>query len=78
VNVLANPFFGTIISESGAAYTWSENAHEFRLTPWNNDPISDSGGEAFYLRDEESGALVPNHTSGPCIYVTRHGLVAAF
>ncbi len=43
------------ISESGSAYTWSENAHEFRLTPWHNDPVSDAGGEAFYLRDEETG-----------------------
>ena len=43
VNVLANPHFGTVISESGAAYTWSENAHEFRLTPWYNDPVCDSG-----------------------------------
>ena len=33
VNVIANRSFGTIISESGAANTWSENAHEFRLTP---------------------------------------------
>ena len=55
VNVLANPHFGTVISESGRAYTWSENAHEFRLTPWHNDPVSDSSGEAFYLRDEETG-----------------------
>ena len=55
VNVLANPHFGTVISESGQAYTWSENAHEFRLTPWGNDPVSDSSGEAFYLRDEETG-----------------------
>ena len=30
------------ISESGRAYTWSENAHEFRLTPWHNDPVSDA------------------------------------
>ncbi len=30
VNVLANPHFGTVISESGAAYTWVENAHEFQ------------------------------------------------
>ncbi|HUH29918.1 MAG TPA: glucoamylase family protein, partial [Rhodanobacter sp.] len=37
-NVLANPHFGTVISESGSAYTWGENAHEFRLTPWANDP----------------------------------------
>ncbi|HAA03308.1 MAG TPA: cyclic beta 1-2 glucan synthetase, partial [Syntrophobacteraceae bacterium] len=55
VNVLANPNFGTVVSENGAAYTWSENAHEFRLTPWYNDPVSDSSGEAFYIRDEERG-----------------------
>src|SRR6185437_17079686 len=55
VNVLANPWFGTVISESGAAYTWCENAHEYRLTPWNNDPVSDVSGEAFYIRDEGSG-----------------------
>ncbi|TAN47371.1 MAG: cyclic beta 1-2 glucan synthetase, partial [Methylococcaceae bacterium] len=55
VNVLANPHFGSVISESGQAYTWGENAHEFRLTPWHNDPVSDAGGEAFYLRDEETG-----------------------
>jgi cellobiose phosphorylase len=33
VNVLANPNFGTVVSESGAAYTWTENSHEFRLIP---------------------------------------------
>ena len=63
VNVLANPHFGTVISESGQAYTWSENAHEFRLTPWHNDPVSDSSGEAFYLRDEESGPLLVPHAA---------------
>jgi cellobiose phosphorylase len=39
VNVLANPSFGTLVSESGQGYTWIENAHEFRLTPWDNDPL---------------------------------------
>jgi hypothetical protein len=38
-----------------AAYTWLENAHEFRLTPWSNDPVQDPGGEALYLRDEQTG-----------------------
>ena len=76
VNVLANPHFGTVISESGLAYTWSENAHEFRLTPWGNDAVSEAGGEAFYLRDEESGhfwspASLPSRGATP--YVTRHG-----
>jgi cyclic beta-1,2-glucan synthetase len=76
VNVLANPHFGTVISESGLAYTWSENAHEFRLTPWGNDPVSDSSGEAFYLRDEERGHFwspTPLPCRGSTPYVTRHG-----
>jgi cyclic beta-1,2-glucan synthetase len=76
VNVLANPHFGTVISESGLAYTWCENAHEFRLTPWGNDPVSDSSGEALYLRDEETGHFwspmpLPSRSALP--YVSRHG-----
>ena len=55
VNVIANPEFGTLVSESGSATTWSENAHEFRLTPWSNDPVSDPNTEAFYIRDESTG-----------------------
>ena len=49
-NVLANAQLGTVVSESSVGYTWFENAHEFRLTPWHNDPIADASGEAFYLR----------------------------
>ncbi|TJY63223.1 cyclic beta 1-2 glucan synthetase [Sinimarinibacterium sp. CAU 1509] len=76
VNVLANPNFGTVVSENGLAYTWSENAHEFRLTPWSDDAVGASGGEALYLRDEDSGqfwspAPLPVRDSSP--YVTRHG-----
>jgi cellobiose phosphorylase len=76
VNVIANPIFGTVISESGTAYTWTENAHELRLTPWKNDPVSDTGGEAFYLRDEESGhfwSATPLPAGGRSPYITRHG-----
>jgi cellobiose phosphorylase len=76
VNVLANPQFGTVISENGLAYTWSENAHEFRLTPWHNDPVTDSSGEALYLRDEESGHVwspMPMPCRGARPYVSRHG-----
>jgi cellobiose phosphorylase len=74
--VIANSEFGTVISESGSAYTWGENAHEFRLTPWHNDPVTDASGEAFFLRDEESGIFwsptpLPVRGTGP--YVTRHG-----
>ncbi len=76
VNVLANPRFGAVVSESGLGYTWSENAQLFRLTPWRNDSVSESSGEALYLRDEETGHFW-SPTSSPCAgtapYVTRHG-----
>ena len=76
VNVLANPYFGTVISESGAAYTWVENSHEFRLTPWSNDPIQDTTGEACYIRDEQTGQFwspTPLPAPSKTPYVIRHG-----
>ncbi|HWV98986.1 MAG TPA: glucoamylase family protein [Candidatus Acidoferrum sp.] len=76
VNVLANPYFGTVVSESGSAYTWVENCHEFRLTPWNNDPVTDATGEAFYVRDEQTGQFwspTSLPTGGATPYVIRHG-----
>ena len=76
VNVIASPYIGTVVSESGSAYTWVENAHEFRLSTWHNDPLCDSSGEAFYLRDEESGAFwspTPLPARGSSGYVCRHG-----
>ena len=67
-NVIASPQIGTVISETGGAYTWVDNAHEYRLTPWYNDPVCDATGEAFYVRDEETGQFW-SPTRGIC----RHG-----
>ncbi len=76
VNVIANPTFGTVVSESGSAYSWVENAHEFRLTPWSNDPVQDPTGEALYIRDEQTGQYwspTPLPARGATPYVIRHG-----
>ncbi|HET9483672.1 MAG TPA: glucoamylase family protein [Xanthomonadales bacterium] len=75
-NVLANARFGTVVSESACGYTWGENAHAFRLTPWHNDPVGDTTGEAIYLRDEETGhcwSPTPLPRRGTGAYGTRHG-----
>jgi cyclic beta-1,2-glucan synthetase len=75
-NVIANPRIGSVISETGAAYTWVDNSHAFRLSPWHNDPVSDPSGEAFYLRDEESGRFwspTPLPAPGRRDYTCRHG-----
>ncbi len=76
VNVIANSQIGTVVSENGSAYTWADNSHEFRLTPWTNDPVSDSSGEAVYLRDEENGRFwspSPKPARGENTYTARHG-----
>ncbi|MDR1892931.1 MAG: glycosyl transferase, partial [Oscillospiraceae bacterium] len=76
INVIANPRFGFTASESGSGYTWYENSHEYRLTPWANDSVSDSQGEIFYLTDTETGlswtpTMLPVREDGP--YKIRHG-----
>ncbi len=76
VNVIANLNFGSVVSESGSAYTWAINAHEYRITPWSNDPVSDTGGEAFYLRDEETGNFWSPSAfpaAGISPYIITHG-----
>ncbi|MFJ3076569.1 GH36-type glycosyl hydrolase domain-containing protein [Pseudomonas sp. NPDC087029] len=76
VNVLANAQFGSVVSEAGSAYSWYQNAHEYRLTPWHNDPVCDPSGEALYLRDEDSGqywSATAQPCPGPGQYRTRHG-----
>ncbi|MEY2408775.1 MAG: cyclic beta,2-glucan synthetase, partial [Verrucomicrobiota bacterium] len=76
VNVIANPEFGTVVSESGSAYTWLANSHQFRITPWHNDPVSDPTGEAFYIRDDRTGQFwspSPGPARGATPYVVRHG-----
>ena len=77
INVVANPAFGFQASEAGSGHTWSLNSRENKLTPWSNDPVSDPPGEAFYVRDEDSG-LVWGPTMLPVreedsTYVARHG-----
>lgn len=77
INVIANPHFGFQVSESGSGYAWAKNSRENQITPWSNDPVSDTSGEIFYIRDEETGAvwtptLLPiRQEAWP--YVSRHG-----
>lgn len=74
INVLANAAFGSTVSERGHAASWS-GTRDARITP-GDDALAPQGGEAFYLRDEDSGAFwsptpwpAPSHEP----YLTRHG-----
>jgi len=77
INVVANPAFGFQTSAEGGGYTWSANSRENQLTPWSNDPVGDPPGEAFYVRDEETGEFwsptaLPIRDS-QATYIARHG-----
>lgn len=75
-NVVAGERLGFVVTESGGCYTWVDNAHEYRLTTWYNDPVSDPSAESFYLRDEATGrfwSLTPKPAPGKTGYVCRHG-----
>ncbi|MGH7444622.1 MAG: GH36-type glycosyl hydrolase domain-containing protein, partial [Longimicrobiales bacterium] len=76
VNVVANEHGGLFVSERGAAHTWSVNSRENRITPWFNDPVTDPHGEAFYVRDDATGAfhsLTPGPAPAVGVYHVRHG-----
>ena len=57
INVIANPGFGFIVSESGSGYTWYGNSRENKLTPWSNDAITDNPGEIIYISDTDTGEV---------------------
>ena len=57
INVIANPNFGFQASAEGGGYSWSVNSREHLLTPWSNDPVADRPGQAFFLRDLETGEI---------------------
>lgn len=76
-NVLANDKFGCITTEAGGGFTWAFNSHEYRITPWSNDVISDKQGEYLYIKDLDSNEifspfLLPFNASGE--YETVFGL----
>ncbi len=76
VNVVAHPTFGFAASDLSTGFTWSENSHDNRLTPWRNDPVGDPPGEVIYLRDEQTGrfwSATPLPAGGGQPYTVRHG-----
>lgn len=74
-NIIANETFGFLTTESGGGYTWCNNSQENKLTPWTNDPVCDSPGEIFYLRDEEANiwsfSALPIRENN--LYIIEHG-----
>ena len=65
-HVLANPVFGTLVSDKSIGYTWAVNSRENKLTPWSNDISTGNTGELLLLK-----------YGGSC-YDLANGATAAF
>lgn len=76
-NIITNKDFGTLVTSSGASFTWFLNSALFRLTPWVSDVVTENSGELIYLSDENTSEVwspmpLPWREKTP--YEIRHGL----
>ena len=77
INVMANPGFGSQVSEAGGGCTWAVNSRLNQLTAWSNDPVADPPSEWLMLQDLKTlqvwnlapGALGHDHAT----YRVAHG-----
>ncbi|MGG7078850.1 GH36-type glycosyl hydrolase domain-containing protein [Clostridium sardiniense] len=75
INVISNENFGFHISEIGSSHTWCGNSRENKITPWNNDWVQDTLGEAIYVRDNKDGryfSITPKPVRDEGTYIIRH------
>ncbi|MCL2086810.1 MAG: hypothetical protein FWH05_04350 [Oscillospiraceae bacterium] len=49
-NLLANSQFGCLVSDCALGFSWALNSRENKLTPWNNDLLSDNKGERLIMK----------------------------
>lgn len=76
INVIANAQFGFLATADGTGSTWSLNAQQNQLTPWCNDPVSNTPAEVIYIHDLDSAELwsaTPLPIREASSYVIRHG-----
>jgi len=76
VNIISNPEFGFMITESGSSNTWSIDSYDNRITAWYPDNLLNKSSEIFYIRDEKTGELwspTPYPLGNDRAYIIRHG-----
>ncbi|WEZ82037.1 glucoamylase family protein [Rhizobium sp. 32-5/1] len=78
INVISNETFGFHVAAEGAGFIWSRNSRDYQLTSWTNDPVINRPGEAIFIRDTQSGAVLTPYGSlsrrKSVVFETHHGL----
>ena len=57
-HIVANQHIGFLATDRGMSFTWSRNSYDNKLTVPYNDALSEFTGEAIYVRDDASGAIM--------------------
>lgn len=88
-HILSNPEYGTLITNSGAGYSWFENAQQYRMTPYMPDMVRDEARKVIYIKDIDSGELLSptfnplkrqdsdsiRYGMGYAVFSTEHGTI---
>lgn len=74
---LANPSFGTLVTDTSLGFTWAVNAGENKLTSWSNDPLGNFQGERLILKaDGKMYDIIRNssvrYTPKKAVYMARY------
>ncbi len=59
-NFLCNPHFGAIITERGGGFIWRRNSRSGRITPFDNNPVQETSGDALFLRTPDGTLYSPS------------------
>lgn len=53
-HVMANNTFGTLVTEAGGGFSWSQNSGLNKITAWSNNQVLDTPSEVIYMQDVEN------------------------
>lgn len=72
-NVLCNPSFGTLVTESCGGFTYYGNSRENKLTDFSNDAVLDSPSELVLLGDKGNvWSIASSPIKKNCAYFVTH------
>lgn len=67
-NILANPYFGTLVSNNASGFTYAYNSQDFKITSWTNDIVAFDQSEGIRINQESFHPQITRHGFGYTIF----------
>ena len=68
-NVIANPRFGTIVSNNECGFTYAYNSQMFKVTSWTNDIVLNDKSEGIRINDVQVDPKIARHGFGYSTFI---------